>query len=78
MTDHLTAAREGHEAVRIVVTPHANTAVVAETTTWEMFPELWRELLAEVWTFLRGSGLTTVGTSCGTGTMGRASRWAPR
>jgi effector-binding domain-containing protein len=59
MTDHLTAAREGHEAVRIVVAPHTKTAVVAETTTWEMFPELWRELLAEVWTFLRGSGLTT-------------------
>jgi hypothetical protein len=57
MTDHLTPAREDHATVRIVVTPHTQTAVVAETTTWEAFPELWRELLAEVWTFLRASGL---------------------
>jgi hypothetical protein len=47
------------DAVRIVVTPDTPTAVVAETTTWEAFPALWGELLGEVWTFLRGSGLTT-------------------
>jgi effector-binding domain-containing protein len=47
------------DAVRIVTTPHTPTAVVADTTTWEAFPQLWGALLAEVWTFLRGSGLTT-------------------
>ena len=45
------------DAVRIVRTPQTHTAVVAETTTWAAFPELWRELLAEVWAFLRGSDL---------------------
>jgi hypothetical protein len=45
--------------VRIVVTPEVPTAVVAETTSWEAFPQLWGELLAEVWAFLRASQLTT-------------------
>ena len=45
------------DAVRIVTTPGTHTAVVAETTTWAAFPELWRDLLAEVWAFLRGSDL---------------------
>jgi effector-binding domain-containing protein len=45
--------------VRIVTTARIPTAVVAETTTWEEFPELWRELLDEVWGFLRGSSLET-------------------
>ena len=41
-----------------MLSPHpTRTAVVAETTTWEAFPELWGELLAEVWAFLRGSDL---------------------
>ncbi len=47
------------DAVRIVMAPATPTAVVQETTTWEAFPSLWRELLAEVWAFLRVSGLTT-------------------
>jgi hypothetical protein len=47
------------DAVRIVRTPHSHTAVVAEKTTWEAFPQLWGELLAEVWAFLRASSLTT-------------------
>jgi effector-binding domain-containing protein len=47
------------DAVRIVTTPQTPTAVVAETTSWEAFPRLWGALLAEVWTFLRSSGLTT-------------------
>jgi effector-binding domain-containing protein len=41
------------------MTPDTPTAVVAETTTWEAFPQLWGDLLAEVWGFLRTSGLTT-------------------
>jgi hypothetical protein len=45
--------------VRIVVTREIPTAVVAETTSWEAFPKLWGELLAEVWAFLRASELTT-------------------
>jgi hypothetical protein len=45
------------EAVRIVTTAETPTAVVAETTTWEAFPQVWPDLLGEVWTFLRGSGL---------------------
>jgi hypothetical protein len=47
------------DSVRIVSTPQVRTAVVAETTSWEAFPQLWGELLAEVWMYLRGSGLTT-------------------
>jgi effector-binding domain-containing protein len=47
------------DAVRIVTTRPTPTAVVAETTSWEAFPQVWRALLAEVWAFLRGSGLTT-------------------
>jgi effector-binding domain-containing protein len=41
---------------RTVATP---TAVVAEATTWEAFPALWPELLAEVWAFVRRAGLET-------------------
>lgn len=46
-------------AVRIVQTAETPTAVIAEATTWQEFPDVWRPLLDEVWTFLRGSGLTT-------------------
>ena len=31
------------------------TAVIAETTSWEAFPQLWRALLSEVWDEVRGS-----------------------
>lgn len=37
------------------------TAVVAATTTWERFPTLWKELLDQVWAFLRDSDLRTDG-----------------
>jgi effector-binding domain-containing protein len=47
------------QAVRIVTTPPTPTAVVAEATSWEEFPQLWGALLGEVWTFLRDSDLTT-------------------
>jgi effector-binding domain-containing protein len=47
------------DAVRIVTTAPTPTAVVAETTSWDLFPQLWRALLAEVWAFLRDSELTT-------------------
>jgi effector-binding domain-containing protein len=30
------------------------TAVIAAATTWADFPKVWRSLLDEVWTFLRG------------------------
>jgi hypothetical protein len=43
-------------SVTIVTTPPTPTAVVAQATTWEEFPTLWRELLDEVWPFLRGTG----------------------
>jgi hypothetical protein len=29
------------------------TAVIAETTSWEMFPEIWPQLLDEVWSAVR-------------------------
>ena len=35
--------------VRIATRAPTGTAVVAATTTWDEFPRLWRELLAEVW-----------------------------
>jgi effector-binding domain-containing protein len=31
------------------------TAVIAETTSWDAFPQLWRALLGEVWDEVRGS-----------------------
>jgi len=30
------------------------TAIIAETTTWQEFPQLWSALLGEVWGALRG------------------------
>jgi hypothetical protein len=45
------------QAVRIVTTSGVPTAVVAETTTWEAFPQLWGELLADVWAFVRTTEL---------------------
>ena len=39
----------------IVATSAAPTAVIRETTTWERFPTLWRELLDEVWGYVRGA-----------------------
>ena len=46
------------DEVRVVTTPGTPTAVIAETTSWDAFPARWRMLLADVWEFLRGSGLT--------------------
>jgi effector-binding domain-containing protein len=43
-------------SVTIVTTPATPTAVIAQATTWEEFPTLWRELLDEVWAFLRSAG----------------------
>lgn len=43
--------------VTIVETAPTPTAVVAETTTWEEFPDRWPQLLEEVWTFVRTRGL---------------------
>ena len=37
------------------------TAVVAASTTWQRFPTLWREMLDQVWAFLRDSDLRTDG-----------------
>lgn len=45
------------EAVRIVTAAETPTAVVAETTSWDAFPQLWGALLGEVWTFIRDSDL---------------------
>ena len=46
------------DPVRLVTTVPTPTAVVAEATTWEEFPRVWKGLLDEVWVFVRGSGLT--------------------
>ena len=37
------------------------TAVVAQATTWDEFPRLWRLLLDEVYAFVRGGGTTQTG-----------------
>ena len=37
------------------------TAVVAQATTWDEFPRLWRVLLDEVYVFVRGGGTTQTG-----------------
>jgi len=44
-------------AVSIVATSPTPTAVIRETTTWERLPTLWRELLDEVWAYVRGAGV---------------------
>jgi hypothetical protein len=44
-------------AVSIVATDATPTAVIRETTTWERFPMLWRELLDEIWGYARGAGV---------------------
>ena len=40
-------------AVRFATVEARPTAVVAQTTTWDEFPRLWRELLDEVYGFVR-------------------------
>jgi hypothetical protein len=46
------------DPVTSVTTTAVPTAVIAQATTWEEFPALWRELLSEVWAFVRGSDLS--------------------
>lgn len=41
--------------------PASPTAVVAAATTWEEFPRLWKTLLDEVYTVVRGGGATQTG-----------------
>ena len=41
------------EAVRFATVEARPTAVVAQTTTWQEFPELWGALLGEVYEFVR-------------------------
>jgi effector-binding domain-containing protein len=47
--------------VSVRTTAESATAVVAQATTWEEFPGLWRSVLDEVYTFLRGGGATQSG-----------------
>jgi effector-binding domain-containing protein len=44
-------------AVEVLECPRTSTAVVAEVTTWDAFPQLWPALLEEVWTFVRAGSL---------------------
>jgi effector-binding domain-containing protein len=45
--------------VSLVQVPAQPTAVIAERTSWERFPALWRELLDEVWSFVRSANVPT-------------------
>src|SRR4029450_1930458 len=47
--------------VSVRTTAESPTAVVAQATTWEEFPALWRSLLDEVYGFLRRGGATQSG-----------------
>ena len=38
-----------------VTRPEQSTAVIAEATSWESFPALWRSLLDEVWAVVRAT-----------------------
>jgi effector-binding domain-containing protein len=49
-------------AVRLVEVKPRPTAVVAETTTWTDFPQLWGRLLNEVYEFVRGRPDLATGT----------------
>jgi hypothetical protein len=55
------------EAVRFATVKARPTAVVAQTTTWQEFPELWGALLGEVYEFVRPRPELASGTvsSCG-------------
>jgi effector-binding domain-containing protein len=43
--------------VRVIDVAARPTAVVAATTTWAQFPDLWPRLSGEVWQCLRASGI---------------------
>jgi effector-binding domain-containing protein len=43
------------------VVPACPTAVIAEVTTWEEYPRVWRRLLDEVWDSVRKDGSVTPG-----------------
>ena len=47
--------------VSVRMTAESPTAVVAQATTWDEFPALWRSLLDEVYGFLRSGGATQTG-----------------
>jgi effector-binding domain-containing protein len=49
-------------AVRFVKVDPRPTAVVAQTTTWTEFPELWGQLLSEVYSVVRGRSDLATGT----------------
>jgi effector-binding domain-containing protein len=45
------------DEVAIVEVEALPTAVIPATTTWREFPQVWRELLDEVWACLRAGGV---------------------
>ena len=47
--------------IALRTTAASPTAVVAQATTWDEFPRLWRLLLDEVYAFVRGGGTTQTG-----------------
>src|SRR5262249_10283349 len=51
------AVRVDEHLVAVVETRETPTAVIAERTSWERFPALWRVLLDEVWSFVRNAGV---------------------
>jgi effector-binding domain-containing protein len=53
----MAAAPRDQPAVRVVDVEAIPTAVIAEETTWRLFPTRWPELLDEVWAFVRAEKL---------------------
>jgi effector-binding domain-containing protein len=47
--------------VAVLVVPERPTAVIAEATTWQAWPQLWPALLDEVWREVRASAEVTPG-----------------
>jgi effector-binding domain-containing protein len=47
----------GHEVI-VTAVEARRTAVVTASTTWRDFPELWRQLLGEVWDCLHVNGIS--------------------
>jgi effector-binding domain-containing protein len=47
----------GDRQVTLVETREVPTAVIAEETSWKLFPARWPVLLDEVWAFVRRTGL---------------------
>ncbi|TME51462.1 MAG: AraC family transcriptional regulator [Chloroflexi bacterium] len=58
MTCRCSVPREIDYHIELITAEPSPTVVVVATTTWERFPTLWKELLDQVWAFVRENDLS--------------------